>query len=110
MRRWPSPHARVLGPSCCSCGTDLNAADTQIVYCLKDAINKRFLRQLVAGKLDEELGGTVPPAEARLGRRPTATPTQGDQLPARPSCLLSSPRPCGCSGGRHRCRLVVGLA
>ena len=41
------------------CGTNLDEEDTQIVYCLKDAINRRFLRRLVAGKLDEELGKTV---------------------------------------------------
>merc|ERR1719230_1306797 len=38
------------------CGQNLDEADAQIVYCLKDAINRRFLRKLVEGKLDEELG------------------------------------------------------
>ena len=42
-----------------SSGTNLDDKDTQIVYCLKDAINRRFLRAMVAGKLDEELGQAV---------------------------------------------------
>ena len=40
-------------------GVDLNDPDAKIVYCLKDGINRRFLRKLVEGKLDEELGSTV---------------------------------------------------
>ena len=38
--------------------TDLTDPDAQIVYCLKDAINRRFLRSMVAGTLDE-LSNTV---------------------------------------------------
>ena len=38
---------------------DLNDNSTQICYCLKDGINRRFLRTLVEGKLDAELGRTV---------------------------------------------------
>ena len=41
------------------CGVSLDDEDGQITYCLKDAINRRFLRKLVEGKLDEELGKTV---------------------------------------------------
>ena len=37
----------------------LDEDDAKIVYCLKDGINRRFLRKLVEGKLDEELGSTV---------------------------------------------------
>jgi len=40
-------------------GTDLLDKDTQICYCLKDAINKAFLRKLVAGTLDDELKATI---------------------------------------------------
>ena len=40
-------------------GYDLADADSKIVYCLKDGINRRFLHKIVEGKLDEELGSTV---------------------------------------------------
>ena len=40
-------------------GISLDEPDSQIVYCLKDAINRRFLRKMVEGKLDEELANTV---------------------------------------------------
>ena len=41
------------------CSANLDEEGGQIYYCLKDAINRRFLRKLVEGKLDEELGQTV---------------------------------------------------
>jgi len=41
------------------CSHNLDDEEAQIMYCLKDAINRRFLRKLVEGKLDEELGKTV---------------------------------------------------
>ena len=41
------------------CSASLEDEDSLITYCLKDAINRRFLRKLVEGKLDEELGKTV---------------------------------------------------
>ena len=37
-------------------GHDLNDPDTQVCYVLKSQINKRYLRQMVAGKLDTDLG------------------------------------------------------
>lgn len=43
------------------CVTDLSDPDANIFYCLKAAINKRFLRCMVEGKLDEELATTVSP-------------------------------------------------
>jgi len=41
------------------CASDLADPDAHIFYCLKAAINKRFLRKMVEGKLDEELATTV---------------------------------------------------
>jgi hypothetical protein len=38
---------------------DLNDESAQIVYCLRDGINRRFLKKLVEGTLDEDLGKTV---------------------------------------------------
>jgi len=40
-------------------GKDLANEDFQIVYVLKQAINKHFLRRMVAGKLDADLSRTV---------------------------------------------------
>lgn len=39
--------------------TKLDEPDVQICYCLKAAINTRFLRKMIEGTLDEELGNTV---------------------------------------------------
>jgi hypothetical protein len=42
------------------CGLDdLQDADVRICYCLKADINKYFLRKMLAGQIDEELGQTV---------------------------------------------------
>lgn len=41
------------------CATDLADSEANIFYCLKAAINKRFLRCMIEGRLDEELATTV---------------------------------------------------
>ena len=40
-------------------GMDLDDPDVKICYCLKAGLNKRFLKSLVAGTIDDELAGTV---------------------------------------------------
>lgn len=40
-------------------GKDIGNEETQICYCLKQAINKHFLKRMVVGKLDEDLRRTV---------------------------------------------------
>jgi len=40
-------------------GQDIGNEETQICYCLKQAINKHFLKRMVAGKLDADLSRTV---------------------------------------------------
>jgi len=41
------------------CSIDLMDPEAQVVYCLKSRINQMFLRNMLEGKLDEELGQTV---------------------------------------------------
>jgi len=41
------------------CSKDLSDAEANVCYCLKAAINKRFLRCMIEGRLDEELATTV---------------------------------------------------
>lgn len=67
--------------------TKLDEPDVQICYCLKAAINTRFLRKMIEGTLDEELGNTV----GTFPLTPTTACLYSDTLPPMPcSCVYST--------------------
>jgi len=89
-------------------GVDLNDPDAKIIYCLKDGINRRFLRKLVEGKLDEELGSTVlivdEVDDLIVNERPNAHYVKKDS--ERSSIMVKSYEALAKGGGRpeRRCR------